>query len=101
MEGADFLAFDLEPLAHSASSAAAPFWFSTAAFWAAESAFWMLCQCWKVTLREELRKMLGSTFALPAAFLVFSPACFLGIAVASNVSENRVSKYGIKDLAVV
>ena len=40
----DFLAFDFWPLAHSASSTAAFFWFSTAAFWAATSAFWHRCQ---------------------------------------------------------
>lgn len=36
---ADFLAFDLEPLDHSMSSAAAFFAFSAAAFWEATSAF--------------------------------------------------------------
>ena len=38
-EGSNFLAFDLEPLVHSWSSAAAFFAFSVAAFWAATSAF--------------------------------------------------------------
>lgn len=48
--GANFLAFDFAPFDHSASSAAAFFWFSTAAFWAATSAFYIALLAIQVTL---------------------------------------------------
>ena len=74
------LLLDLAPLLHSASSAAAFLAFSTAAFWAATSAFWKkgglfhLADC-----SLDIAKKGKATFAIPAAFFVFSPAGFFGM----------------------
>ena len=65
MRKTHFLALLFAPLPQSSSSAATFFWFSTAAFAAAASAF----------------------FALPATFLVFSPAAFFPAITVVGVRE--------------
>lgn len=67
------MAFDFTPLLQSWSSTAAFFAFSAAVFAFADSAFLV------GELDEEFREGRLHTFALPATFLEFSPACFFGI----------------------
>lgn len=82
-----FLALDLAPLDHSASSTAAFLEFSTEAFWAAASAFWRVVSVSMGKVGNGRARWLA--FALPAAFLVFSPAAFLGMSAVTEESNMR------------